>query len=55
MTQTDVDGNASLVTPCDYSDATRQSLNLLDFFYKAAAYVVPGCLGIKILSYYLES
>ena len=39
-----IDGSKS-VTPCDISDATIQSLKLLEFFYSAHAYLVPSCKG----------
>ena len=34
--------------PCDVSNAVIQSLKLMEFFYKATAYLLPNCKGKTI-------
>ena len=38
--------NGTVKPQCDIPNAVQQSLALLDFFYRAVAYALPGCKGI---------
>ncbi len=40
----------NVLEACNLSDATHQSLKLLEFYYASTAYSIPGCKG-KIYRY----